>query len=77
MDCLKCGRKCIKGIVKSEDTGHLINVGAGLSWTPEYEKEKIMKKDTLFLKSSGVGYYCQFCETVYASFELSDIKKLF
>ena len=77
MECPKCGRKCFEGVVKSEQAGILFSEGAMLTWTPEYEKKSIIKKDKLNLKITGSGYYCQFCEKVYATFELSEIQSIF
>ena len=77
MECPKCGRKCFEGVVKAEQAGTLFNEAANLSWTPEYEKKKIIKKDALNLEKSGVGYYCQFCEKVYATFELGKTQTIF
>jgi hypothetical protein len=50
MECPKCGRKCFEGVVKSEQAGRLFSEGTMLTWTPEYEKKSVIKKDKLNLK---------------------------
>ena len=50
MECPKCGRKCFEGVIKSEQAGRLFSEGAMLTWTPEYEKKSVIKKDKLNLK---------------------------
>lgn len=77
MECPNCGRKCFEGVVKAERAGSIANIGAMMSFTPEYEKGNLIKKDKLWLNPSGVGYYCQFCEKAYATFELGKTQTIF
>ena len=67
----------MEGVVKADQAGRLFSEGAMLTWTPEYERKNMIKKDKLNLKKSGSGYYCKFCEKVYATFELNEIQSIF
>ncbi len=66
MKCPNCGEDMKKGYIEVRDT--IINLGIGIlvSWMPEDEKKKILRKNSVSLKTKGDGYYCEKCRKAVA-----------
>lgn len=67
MKCPECGNEMKKGVVEIRD-GHLVSTVV-VSWCPEEEKKKILRKNVISLRLKAEGYYCDECMKVVAIFE--------
>lgn len=67
MKCTECVNEMKKGIVEVRD-GHLLPQ-AVVSWCPEEEKGKFIRKHAISLNLKAEGYYCDECMKVIAIFE--------
>lgn len=66
MKCPECGNDMQKGIVEVRD-GHLLSQVV-VSWCPEDEKKKFIRKNAISLNLKADGYYCDECMKVIAIF---------
>lgn len=69
MNCPECGKEMKKGIVEAKDAGSITQSFTMMSWYPDKDKGKIIKKDTVNLRLRADGYYCDECMKVFAAFE--------
>lgn len=73
MKCPECGKECPKGVVEAQDMGILTQLTTQLttllSWCPDDQKGKFIKKGVVNLKLYGEGYYCDECMKVFAVFQ--------
>lgn len=68
MNCPYCGEDMKKGCVEVRDGSEFINLGIGIvvSWMPEDERKKILRKNAVHLNTKGEGYYCEKCKKTVA-----------
>lgn len=69
MKCPECGRAMKKGFVEVVDLTHPIVPMVAVSFCPNEDKGKIIRKHAISLKLNAEGYYCDKCEKVVAIFE--------
>ena len=69
MKCPECGNECKKGYVEAKDAGSLTQSLTMVTWYPEAERGKMLKKGNVTLRLKAEGYYCDECMKVYAAFE--------
>ena len=69
MKCPECGNEKKKGILEVKDAGSITQSLTTVSWYPNDDKGKIIKKDRVNLSLRGEGYYCDECMKVYGTFE--------
>lgn len=68
MKCPECGKECVKGIIEAKDAGSITQLMTVLSWYPEEEKNKLIRKNAVALRTQGEGWYCDECMKVFAAF---------
>lgn len=66
--CPECGKDMEKGVVNARDNS-LLNTATTVTWHPESENGKLLKKNGVSLRIKGTGYYCDECMKVFAVFE--------
>lgn len=44
MKCPECGKECPKGVIEAQDMGSLTQLTTLLSWCPDDQKGKFIKK---------------------------------
>ncbi len=69
MKCPECGKECPKGVIEAQDVGSLTQLTTLLSWYPDDQKDKFIRKGVVNLKLYGEGYYCDECMKVFAVFQ--------
>ena len=68
MKCPVCGNECRKGLVEVKNAASLTQLTTVVSWFPEEQKNKFIRKDTVTLPLNAEGYYCEECMKVFAVF---------
>lgn len=68
MICPECGNKCQRGIIECKNAGSLTQMSTMVSWYPEEDKGKFIRKNTVSLQLKATGYYCDECMKVFAAF---------
>lgn len=68
MKCPECGNECVKGKIEAKNVGSLTQLMTVLSWYPDSEQHKLIRKNAVLLKTYGEGWYCDECMKVYAAF---------
>lgn len=66
--CPECGKDMEKGVVNARDNS-LLNTSTTVTWHPDTENGKLLKKNGVSLRIKGTGYYCDECMKVFAVFE--------
>ncbi len=68
MNCPYCGEDMKRGYVEVRDGSEFIKLGIGIvvSWMPEDERKKIVRKNAVNLNTKGEGYYCEKCRKAVA-----------
>lgn len=69
MKCPECGKECPKGVIEAQDMGSLTQLSTLLSWCPDDQKGKFIRKGVVNLNLYGEGYYCDECMKVFAVFK--------
>ena len=69
MKCPECGNELKKGVIEAKDAGSLSQSLTMLTWYPEEDTRKLVKKNIINLRLKTDGYYCDECMKVYAAFE--------
>ena len=68
MNCPECGKECKKGIIEAKDAGSITQMFTVVSWYPDEEKNKMIRKNAVLLDLYGEGWYCEECMKVFAAF---------
>lgn len=68
MKCPECGKEMKKGVVEVKD-GSLFLTSVVVSWCPEDERKKLLRKNAISLRLNAEGHYCDECMKVFAAFE--------
>ena len=66
MTCQFCRAECKKGFVKAADV--FITRDTTLTWYPEDQRKKFIKKNWVSLALTGDAYYCENCRKAFAVF---------
>lgn len=68
MKCPYCGEDMTRGFVELRESLDVFNLGIGttISWMPEDERKKIVRKNAVNLNTKGEGYYCERCRKAVA-----------
>lgn len=69
MKCPECGNEMKKGVIQVKDAGSITQSLTMVSWYPEDDTGKIVKRDRVSLPLRAEGYYCDECMKVYGIFE--------
>lgn len=69
MKCPECGKELQKGIIEAQDAKSLTQMTTMVTWYPEEEKRKWIRKGAINLRLKGEGYYCDECMKVFSIFE--------
>lgn len=69
MNCPYCGKEMEKGEVQIGDSISALVRGGHAVWVPQKECKKILPKNTVNLKPTAEGYYCDQCVKVVAIFD--------
>lgn len=69
MKCPECGNECQNGFVQARDAGSFTQSLSMVTWYPEANKGKMIKKGAISLRLNAEGFYCDKCMKVYAVFE--------
>lgn len=69
MNCPECGGELKKGIVQARHAGSLLEALTMVTWYPEDERGKLLRRKAVTLRNDGEGYYCEACMKVFAALE--------
>lgn len=69
MKCPECGNECKKGTIEAKDAGSITQLFTVVSWYPDEEKNKMIRKNAVTLDLYGEGWYCEECMKVFAAFK--------
>ena len=69
MNCPICGNACRNGFVEAKNAGSLTQSLTMVSWFPEENKGKLLRRGAVDLHLQAEACYCEECMKVFAVFE--------
>jgi hypothetical protein len=69
MICPECGAEMKEGKVEARGAGSILQMTTTVTFVPQEDQGKWIRRHAISLKIDGEGYYCETCMKVFASFE--------